>query len=205
MASISDFSKRPLAGFFDQLGSSASAPGGGSAAALTGAAGVALLEMVARLNAERETKKAGKPTAAAKPRILKLEKIKKNLLSLVTQDAKVFMKSQKDFKEEKSSARYQDALMRNMQIPLEICSLCVEAMALGVQEKPRTGKWLASDLSEAGILLLGAFGAGRLNVEVNLKSLRDRALSSAAIKKMNAYSNKLRALESELSGAAPHA
>ncbi len=205
MAAITDYSKRPMAAFFEELGSAAPAPGGGSAAALTGAAGVALLEMVARLNAERETKKEGKPAAGVLPRIAKLEKIKKSLLGLVTQDAKTFMKSQKDFKEEKTSARYQEALMRNMQIPLEICALCVEAATLGAQERSRTGKWLVSDLSEAGILLLGAFGAGRLNVEINLKSLYDRALVSAAIKKMNAYSNKLKSLDAELSGAMPHA
>ena len=46
--------------FLDKLAAPTFAPGGGSAAALTGALGAALLEMVIALNSRREKKKKGR-------------------------------------------------------------------------------------------------------------------------------------------------
>ncbi len=184
------------------LGSSAVSPGGGSAAALTAALGAALVEMVARLNANRELKKQGRQNKAragsAQKRILAIKKIRGRLTRLMALDARAFIKLSKFFKEKKESLRFQKALHEGAKIPFEICELSLEALKLGALEKERTGQWLASDLAEAGILLESAFHAGRLNVEINLRSMRERKTQKKFKSCLDALEKKAAALRKDL-------
>lgn len=143
-------------------------PGGGSAAAITAALGTALLEMTAGIN----QKKAFNRQFAR--HLKKIKKIRLELLTLAAEDAKAFLNFLKVRKKDKKSRVYQNALKKSARVPLKICALSCEALRAAQREIPRTGRWLASDLAEAAILLEAAFRAGRWNAEINLKSIQDR-------------------------------
>lgn len=171
--------------FLNDLGSESPSPGGGSAAALTAALGTALAEMVARLDARR----LGRSESSVK-RIAQLKRCRLALQSLVLRDARTFRRCSKAFKSDKHSVRYQTALWQCAQSPFEICEYCVRALSLAEAEIPRVGRWLSSDLAEAGVLLESAFAAARLNVGTNLRGLTDTKTRRRWNKRLDALQRK---------------
>jgi formiminotetrahydrofolate cyclodeaminase len=74
--------------FLDELGSSSSTPGGGSAAALSGAFGASLLSMACNLTIGKEKFKIVEPEL--KKNLERMVGIKSRLLELVDEDAHAF-------------------------------------------------------------------------------------------------------------------
>ncbi len=200
----SDLSKKSLETFLAELGSAAPSPGGGTAAALTAAQGAALLEMVARLNDARSRKKNPKDShSAARTRISEFAKTRSRFLKLMTDDAKAFEAISAAYSKGKEHSAYQKTLLKGYSVPLEIAERAVAALQKGQEERERTSKWLYSDLVEAGILLDAAFGAARLNVEINLKDMRDRALAGRVSAKLDALEAESGRLKNALKAGAP--
>ena len=168
----------------DELGSSAVSPGGGSAAALTAAVGIALVEMVTAINDRRAGVKSAGHRAA--------KTLRQKTIRLIAEDAQAFAAISKCFKEGKKSARYQAALRKGAQVPMEICGASAQGARLGLKQAKRTRPWLAGDLAEAGVLLEAAFHSGRLNVEINLKALTDRRFVRHARSRMNRLAGEIR-------------
>ena len=173
-------------------------PGGGGAAALTGALGTALLEMAAGINAKRELKKTQKISPEVKSRIKKFSKIRAALLKTMTEDAQAFQKLSRTFKLKRSGSAYQSALKNGAEVPLKICQACVDAMESGVPEIERTSRFLASDVAEAGILLDAAFLSARFNVLINLKEIRDKVLADKISSKLSALAHRCSELKEKL-------
>jgi formiminotetrahydrofolate cyclodeaminase len=174
-----------LGGFLADLGSKKGAPGGGAAAALTGASGAALVEMVARLNDAR----TGRASGAAR----KAAALRKKFAGLIAQDARAFKAIESAYKTRKTQrTAWQNALKNGAQPPMRICQSAVSACVLAAKERARTSAWLESDRREAVILLRAAFEAGVLNVEVNLKGLRDGVFAARARKKLKQWRRTLR-------------
>ena len=161
--------------FLRELGSADPTPGGGAAAAMTGALGAALLEMVSRLN---------KDTASAQ----KAARMKARFQTLMQKDARAFKKVYALYKKKTSccSPAYQRALQGAAAAPGEICMLAVEGAALALSQKKKTSRWLISDLKESAILFKACFESARLNVNVNLEGFHDKGEA----KKVDAYLNK---------------
>lgn len=176
-----DYSNKKINAFLGELGSSAVSPGGGAAAALTGALGASLLEMTVRINAERERKKAEQKNISkeAALRIKKIISIRSELTSIMEKDTQAFLALSAFPKEQRRGLRYVNALKKAASVPMGICLLSHEALGLGQVEVSRTSAWLASDLAEAGLLLEAAFHAGKLNVEINLKFMDDVGYAAA--------------------------
>ena len=166
--------------FLQELGSIKGAPGGGAAAALTGATGAALAEMVARLNDKRAGASSGTAAKAAA--------LRKKLHRLIAEDAEAFEQIQKAYAlRKKKPAVWQRALKNGAKPPLEICGACVVAAQLAAKEKPRTSRWLESDRREALLLLRAAFDAAKLNVDINLKEISGRAIRNQIQGKMKRW------------------
>ncbi len=166
--------------FLEVLGSKKGAPGGGAAAALTGATGAALVEMTARLNDAREKKSNGSASKAAA--------LRRVFQKLIDQDAKAFLGIQKIYKIRKEKpATWQSALKKGAAVPMQICENCVKASFLAHAEKNRTSRWLESDRKEALILLQAAFDSAELNVEVNLNEITDSAFCVNTRKKISQW------------------
>jgi formiminotetrahydrofolate cyclodeaminase len=195
------FEKKSLEKFLTELGSAEPSPGGGAAAALTGAQGAALLEMVARLNDARFRKKNAKADhSAARKRISGFAGLRAHFLRLLAQDAKAFEIISAAYSKGKEHPSYQKALLKGYSVPLEMAESVVKALTKGLEERERTSKWLYSDLAEAGILLDAAFGAARLNVEINLNDLKDRDLAGRVRAKLDALQSESARLKHVLTG-----
>ena len=165
----------------EEFRSAAPTPGGGSAAALAGAVGASLLAMVAGLP---------KPRASADPDLQTLRQAGERstalaieLEGLVDRDSEAYelvvsaYRLAKGTDEEKAvrARRIQEALVVAIAAPLDVMRACRAAMALGPALQEHGNPNAASDV-QVGLELLGAGLRGaRLNVEVNLASVKDPA------------------------------
>lgn len=196
-----NFSKYSIADFLKELGSDSVSPGGGSAAALTGAIGTSLVEMVSRINEKREQKKLSlrRVSSSFRDKITKLIKIRTRLGNLMKQDTDAFLKLASFSEDDRNSLAYKQARKTATQVPLETCRLINQATLLAKTEINRTSRWLASDLIEASILLKAAFRSARLNVEINLKSMSDRVFVNKIFKELNGLEKQVIKITAELS------
>lgn len=163
-------------------------PGGGSASAYAGALGAALAGMVARLAAK---KAPGEHDAF----IAEVEQLREELLRLVDADSAAYarvagaMKLPRSSEQEKSerTARVQEALLDAARVPLEIAQTArrlLEACEDGMAFAPPAA---ASDIGVAALMADTSLHGARLNVMINLASLKD--------------AQQVEALSEELAGA----
>ena len=179
-----NFEKQKLSDFLKLLGSQAGAPGGGAAAALAGAVGCAMIEMVSRLNDAKLHKNSGNAQRAAL--------IRGKFQRLMSEDAKAFQKIQKIYKFRKlKKGAWQKALKSGATVPLVMAKMSAAAGPLITAEKNRTSPWLESDRKEAAIFLRTALDAAELNVKVNLKEINDPAFCKKAQREMRQWRRKL--------------
>ena len=166
----------------ERLASADPTPGGGSAAALVGATGASLLEMVAgmpksRTNAEDERKaldEAHKALAAHRA----------TLTDLIDRDSAAYDLVIAAFRRPKSTddekavrrAAIQDATRIATEVPLETIRACVEAMRAGRAPVAHGNPSAASDVKVGYRLLMAAAEGARDNVEINLGGLSDTAV-----------------------------
>jgi len=149
--------------YLEQLASRTPTPGGGSAAALTAALGVCLIEMVAQYSKKKNKPKRYNQRIA---NILKKAKdIRKRLGKLVDLDARAYMKVVKT-RGAKPAVR-KKALKAASDIPLEVCQLCYQSVDLTTFLALEGNKNLISDIEVALELLLAAFKSARINVHIN--------------------------------------
>lgn len=168
--------------FISELGSSAPVPGGGSAAALVGAVGIALGTMVGELTTGKKT------YAAYEEEIQQLigrsRVITDKMKAAVQKDIDSFkplsdvyrMPNSSD--EEKAVRReaMQKALTPAAEAPLELAELCVEALET-LDRYSEIGSRLAiSDAATGSVMCLAALKSARLNVLVNTRMMEDTGL-----------------------------
>jgi formiminotetrahydrofolate cyclodeaminase len=154
-------------------------PGGGSASALAGALGASLLAMVAVLPKSRAaTEEDAQRLKAAGDRCTALAA---ELESLVDRDAGAYelvmsaYRKPKTSDEEKAarSAAIQGAMREAIAAPLAVMRACAAAAEQGVVVATLGNPSASSDV-QVGLELLGAGLRGaRLNVEINLGSVKD--------------------------------
>ena len=131
-----------LQDFLNDLGAKKSAPGGGSAAALSGALGISLLQMVANFSA------GGSPQI--REILQKATQIKKELIKFIDEDTKAvsifFKKNSPPLKRKKAKQMMQ-------KIPVAIYQNCEKGLKLIPYLIKKGNKNLISDLRIARILL----------------------------------------------------
>jgi formiminotetrahydrofolate cyclodeaminase len=154
-------------------------PGGGSAAALAGAIGAALLAMVAGLPKPRTaTEEDAARLAAAGDRCAASSD---RLASLVDLDSDAYdgvvaaFRLPKTTDEEKTvrSAAIQDALRMATETPLEAMRVSAAALEQGVVVASFGNPNASSDVRVGLELLAAALGGAKLNVDANLSSVKD--------------------------------
>ncbi|MCH5158103.1 MAG: cyclodeaminase/cyclohydrolase family protein [Clostridiales bacterium] len=160
--------------YLDLLSSSEPAPGGGSASALCGAQGAALVEMVARLTVGK--KKYACYAELCENVIKKAAALKAALLSQADKDAQAFnlvaaaYKLPKDTEEECAArkAAISKATLISTEVPFETMKLCTETLLCAKELVGKSNVNAASDLAVAALnLVTGAVGAYS-NVLINL-------------------------------------
>ena len=173
-------SELTVAGFGELLASDAPAPGGGSAAALTGALGSALTAMVANLTlGRRQYEQYAEFAAQARERA---DGLRQALLQVMERDTEAFNRVGAAFAlpkgtpEEKAarSAAIQDALKGCTETPMEMMRLSLEGLCLTEELLERGyNPSSASDLGVAFLNLRAAMQGAWLNVLINLGSIKD--------------------------------
>ncbi len=184
---MSEIKNQSIQFFLDELASKSATPGGGSAAALMGAQGAALLSMVCNLT-------IGKPKFAdVEAELLEVlnqaELLRQRLTNLIQADIEVFNQLMakyalpKETEEDKAvrSAAIQDVLKVATEVPLECAQACWEVIQISkaVAEKGNPGV-----ITDAGAGVMAAYGAlktAELNVYVNAASLKDREFAEAKL------------------------
>lgn len=176
---------RPVREVLDAFRSSEPTPGGGSAAALAGAVGASLLAMVAALPKPRAATPAQVEQLAASG--AECRTIADRLAALVDRDSEAYdlvigaYRLPKSTDEEKAvrTERIQAALRAAIETPLDVMRACRQAVdrAGTIGE---LGNASASSDVQVGIELLGAALRGaRLNVDINLGSVKDAAYAAS--------------------------
>ena len=167
--------------FLAALASRASVPGGGGAAALVGAVGVALGNMVGCLT-------AGKPKyAAVEADILALnaraEALRGELAALVEADAAAFAPLARAYGIPRDDpgrpAIMAAALEEAAAVPLRIMERCGEAIALLEQYEAKGSALVLSDAGCGALFCKAALEAAGLNVTVNTRLMADRDRAAA--------------------------
>lgn len=171
--------------FLEDLAGSAPAPGGGGAAALVGAAGAALGNMVGSLTVGK------KKYAAVEADILILNRravaLRKRLEGLVQADADAFTplaaayKLPKETPEQQAhkAAVLEAALEGACAVPLEIMSACCEGITLAAEYAEKGSVMAVSDAGCAALFCKAALQAAGLNVSINTRLMADNARATA--------------------------
>lgn len=165
--------------FVEVLASDAPAPGGGGAAALVGAIGTALGNMVGSLTVGK------KKYADVEAEIIALQgkcsALQKELLDQVEADEKGFVPLAKAYgipKDDPARAEtLEKATVTACQVPVRIMELCCEAMEAIAVFAAKGSRLAVSDAGCAAVCVKAALQAASLNVFINTKTLKDRALA----------------------------
>ncbi len=167
--------------FVSVLASSAPAPGGGGAAALVGAIGTALGNMVGALTVGKKKYAAAEEELRAL--MAKCGALQSELLDQVAADEAGFLPLAAAYGIAKDDptreARLEAASVAACQVPLHIMELCCEALDAVAVFAEKGSKLAISDAGCAAVTLKAALQAASLNVFINTKGLKDRANADA--------------------------
>lgn len=165
--------------FLDDLASASPTPGGGSAAALVGAFGAALVAMVCRLTIGR--KNYQNVSAEFEAILPRAEELRAELMELTKQDAQAYdrvmaayqLPKETGAEKEARTAAIQDALKGASQVPLRVATVCAELLTLSEAASARGNKNAASDAGASALMVEAGLRAALLNVEINLGLIQD--------------------------------
>lgn len=186
--------------FLAELASSAPTPGGGGAAALCGALGIALGNMVGNLTlGKKKYADVQEDIAALNQRA---EAIRADFVALIDADAEAFAPLSRAYSIPKDDPARDEimepALLKAAEAPLEIMRKCAEALDL-ISGYAAKGSALAiSDAGCAAALCGAAMEAAALNVKINTKSMKNRAVADNINAEMNELLQKYFAFSQEI-------
>ena len=173
--------------FVEVLASSAPAPGGGGAAALVGAIGTALGNMVGSLTVGK--KKYADVEAEIIELKAKCDALQKELLDQVEADEIGFLPLVKAYGIPKDDpnrvAVMEKATFDACAVPMKIMELCCEAIDCLAVFADKGSRLAISDAGCGAAICKAALQAASLNVFINTKNLKDRELAEQMNRKVN--------------------
>ena len=160
--------------FIEQLAAPTATPGGGSAAAASGAMAAGLAGMVASMS--RGKKAYLQYESQLSEALARLGTLREELKVAIDADAEsynVVMKAYKAAKESPDGAQGIAAALRQAtSVPLSVAEMAVKAGRIAESLKLITNPNMSSDLTTAIALARAAFEGASANVEINLGSLK---------------------------------
>lgn len=176
--------------FLTELASAAPTPGGGGAAAISGAMGAALVSMVCNLTIGK--KKYVEVEAELKDVLAKSEGLRVVLTGMIGEDVQAFdavmgaysLPKATDDEKAARAEKLQAALKTACDVPLACCRACRAVIDLAAITADKGNLNVVSD---AGVAVLSAYAGLRsaaLNVYVNAKGLEDREFADERLKEL---------------------
>ena len=173
--------------WLDELGSSAPAPGGGAAGALSAAMAAGLVEMVGNLSVGR-----GQDDAALDAVLRRATALRRRAAELADEDAEVFtavmaayqLPRGDDAEKAARRAAIDTALDGAAGVPLQVAGVAAEVLDLCADLLPLANPNVLSDVAVAAAAARAALDSSVVNIEVNLALLKDadrRAALTAAL------------------------
>lgn len=170
-----------IGGFLDALAAQQPTPGGGGAAALTGAQAAALVSMV--INFTIGNKKYAAVEAAMHSYLAESEQLRHALTALADQDVAAFqavsvcytMPRGTDEEKAARTAALQRALQEATRVPFTVAQKCLAVMQLAEPVGRDGNANVVSDAATALYLAHGALASALVNVNINLKLIKDAA------------------------------
>ncbi len=194
---------KPIQQFLDELASKAPTPGGGSAAAIMGAMGAALVSMVCNLTIGK--KNYAEVDVDMQAILARSELLRTSLTDMIRADVDVFGQVMeaygmpKDSVEEKllRSEAIQAALKAATDVPLACAKASAEVIALSRIVAEKGNKNVVSDAGVADLAGYAALKSAALNVFVNISSIKDEAFAQDRLAQINTLlaDNELSAAE----------
>jgi len=187
---MTKFKDTAIESFLDALASSKATPGGGSAAAIIGAMGAALVSMVCNLTIGK--KKYADVEGEMKEVLHKAEALRHKLTGMIEDDVKAFnqvmaaygMAKETDAEKAARDKAIQAALKQATEVPLRCCHAAREVIELAAIASEKGN---LNVISDAGVGVLAAYAALRsaaLNVFTNAKIITDKAFAEAKVKEL---------------------
>ena len=181
-----------LVTFLDDLASERPTPGGGGAAAVSGAIGAALVSMVANLTIGKKNYEAVREDLEAVN--AKAEVLRAELIRAIDEDVVAFnsvmgaygLPRATDEKKATRAASIQAALKDATLAPLRAVKACFEVILLSAAAAEKGN---LNVISDAGVAVLSANAGLRsaaLNVFINAKAIKDRDFAEKQIAEVNA-------------------
>jgi formiminotetrahydrofolate cyclodeaminase len=173
--------------FLDDLAGSAPTPGGGSAAAVMGAMGAALVAMVCNVTLGKKGYEAVEAEMSAVRD--EADIVRRRLTASVAEDVAAFDSLMAAYKLPKATdddkirraAAIQAALRRATETPLDCARAATQVIKLA---RRASEQGYAAVISDGGVGVLAGYTALRsaaLNVYINAPSLKDRAFADGAV------------------------
>ncbi len=182
---------KPLQFYLDELASAKSTPGGGSAAALSGAMGAALASMVARLTLGKEQYAEAQPEI--EELLLRTEKLRERFQQLLQEDIDAYGRLSASFKMPRATKAEVNARSKSIQarlveaalVPLEMAE-CASVLVKCCRRIAEIGNEnVLSDVA-TGALLASSAGAGAAwMVRANLRAMKDLELVDVLSKRLS--------------------
>jgi formiminotetrahydrofolate cyclodeaminase len=183
--SLGMIAEQSLHRFLDELASSAPTPGGGSAAALMGAMGAALVSMVCNLTiGKKDTESVH---AELRQTLAEAETLRRRLTASISDDVQAFDALMAAYRlprttDEDRLARgraVQDALKRATDVPLACAEACVEVIELARRVAPIGHRGVISDAGVASAAAYAGLRSAALNVAINVPSIQDAEFAAS--------------------------
>lgn len=171
-----------LAEFRDNVAADRPTPGGGSAAMVSATIGMGLVLMALRITARKD-----QDGSRLQPLIDRGARLLDDLGGHADADIAAFERYMAALRLPKATeaetaarrAALAEAARTATEAPLAAAASCLEALDLAAEAEPLTGDHIVSDVAAGAILLHGALSAVLLNVDINLKSMRDETARAA--------------------------
>ena len=165
--------------FLEKLAGPSATPGGGSAAALAGAMGAALVSMVCNLTVGK--KRFTDVEDELSGVLEKTETLRQQLTNLADADTHAFdqvmaaYRLPRETQEEQTArtAAIQAALRQATQVPLETAIACASVLRLAAQVIAKINPNSLSDAGAAALLAEAGLRGAQLNVAINLADIHD--------------------------------
>lgn len=165
--------------FLDDLASNSPAPGGGGAAAVTGAMGAALVSMVCNLTIGRQ--RYAQVEGEMRELLDRAESLRAELQQLAEDDVVAFNRLSAAYKLPRVTDSdiairkdaIQESLKRATEVPLRTARAATAILPLCPPVAERGNQAAVSDIGVAALLAHAAVRSALLNVEINLRTIED--------------------------------
>ena len=178
---MTNFEQLSLSQFLDALASDAPTPGGGTAAAISGAMGASLAQMVAALTLSKE--KYADAHEAVRPIAEAALLARAEFVKLAREDSQAYdavvaaRRLPKDSEEQKTERAHRIAIANKLatEVPMRTANAAVRLLSALPELAQKGNPNAVSDAGAAALLLDACVEAALLNVGINLPGIEDAA------------------------------